>query len=56
MLEDCLKLVGIHKGSWPSKKLNFATLITEEIIDTLEVWAESMSCNILRSYANILPK
>jgi hypothetical protein len=27
-----MKLVGIHQGYWPNKKLNYATLITGSLI------------------------
>jgi hypothetical protein len=40
MVEDSPKLVGIHKGCWPDKNLNFATQITEDTIDVLQGWAE----------------
>jgi len=37
---DWAKVVGIHKGYWPLKNLNFATLITESLISTLKSWAD----------------
>ena len=45
MAEDSLKLVGIHKGCWPNKKLNFATMITEDVIDILQLWAKEIEAS-----------
>jgi hypothetical protein len=36
---DSRKVVGIHKAYDPQKHLNFATLITESVIDILKLWA-----------------
>jgi len=43
---DPKKVVGIHKGYDPLKHLNFATMITEEIISFLKVWAKEMKVSI----------
>jgi V8-like Glu-specific endopeptidase len=40
VLGDSRLLVGIHKGFWAKKRLNFATMITTSVIDTLKWWAE----------------
>jgi V8-like Glu-specific endopeptidase len=35
-------VVGIHKGCDPEEKLNFATMITNQVIEVLKVWAKEM--------------
>ena len=42
MHDDTSKLVGIHKAYDPSKQLNFATMITESVIEVLQVWIKDM--------------
>jgi len=42
MSEDTPKLVGIHKGCWPNKKLNFATMITEPLMKMLKAWTKEL--------------
>ena len=42
-LENQERLVGIHKAYWPTKGLNFATMITQSVIDILQIWAEEMN-------------
>jgi len=56
MSEDTPKLVGIHKGCWPNKKLNFATMITEEVIDVLQVWTKEMNTSFGSSYSKPIVK
>jgi hypothetical protein len=41
-LKDSSKVVGIHKAYDAKKFLNFATMITEEVIAVLESWALEM--------------
>jgi len=38
-LEDPSRVVGIHKAYDPQKRLNFAAIITESVIEVLKLWA-----------------
>ena len=44
-LENQERLVGIHKAYWPTKGLNFATIITQSVIDILHIWTEEMNAS-----------
>ena len=43
--ENNHRLVGIHKAHWPAKRLNFATIITQSVINIVYVWTEEMNAS-----------